>query len=266
MQNISLPRLYATMRWYLSLHARRLLLSAAGVCLFVLVSKLPVLRVPHDDFGSADTLFHTFLSLLGIYMVTCGALIASDVPDPRRRMQLFLLPASRLEKFLCRYADLLLAEPFALVAGLIAGDVLQMLLCAVVGVPVVSLTLSSMVSTLPAIPLFADWKTAAMVTSVIFLNSFFLLAGTLFRRHAWIKSCLLLFVTFLSATIAVWMIVKLVLDAVYGEGNYSLVMINSNWTGAALSAVCILLAVFNYWAAFRVYSRMQAVNATWHNF
>lgn len=264
MQNLSFSRLLAVIKCYLYLHGRRLIWLSAAAFLLVTVPVLLGLTVSSNYTGIGDgSIFIKVLSVLGVYMLTCGALIVSDLSDSGSRMQLFLLPASRLEKFLCRCCYLLIVVPLAIVLGLVAGDAVQMLLCAAAGFPTESFTLNAVP---PLIFLPHNGAILAAVVNFIFVNSLFFLSGTFFRRHAWIKSCIFLMLFFLFVLACVFLAGKMILDFVYGEGNYSLIIENYSLLCIVLTAVFLALAVFNYWAAFRIYSRMQAANNTWHNF
>lgn len=205
-----------------------------------------------------------FASLLAVvmaaYFITCGAFIVNNLDDSKKRINAFLLPASKLEKFVSRYLFLLIAMPIALLIGFAAGDVLQMLLFKLIQgeasplMPALAEAMSNTVST--------DSGTLAFLW---LLHSLYLLFGLFFRRHAWLLSCLLLLAVAILISVFTISGAKAILDLIYGAGNYNIVPIDSWWVTAIEYAVCIALTVFNYWAAFRIYSNLQAINNKWYN-
>lgn len=198
----------------------------------------------------------------GWYMVTCGSLIVSELGNKRNRISAFMLPASRLEKFVARYLILTIGLPLAAGIGYAAGDLLQMAANQVVfgycrsSVAIFVVTLHDM---LPRLSLNFGDTLLALELMVWFPHSLFLIAGTLFRRHAWVLSNLLMFVlSALLSTAVLWgaktLFYSLAPDGIYSVGVIMLYMM-------ALAAVI----AFNYWVAYRIYSRMQAVNNKWFN-
>lgn len=266
MKNFQFNRFINTLRWQLTERRSYLTFAAAG---FIAIA-IPTLLVPlltgaffRDTYPQyAESLSTLMLIAYGWYMVTCGSLIVSELGNKRNRISAFMLPASRLEKFVARYLILTIGLPLAAGIGYAAGDLLQMAANQVVfgycrsSVAIFVVTLHDM---LPRLSLNFDDTLLALELMVWFPHSLFLIAGTLFRRHAWVLSNLLMFVlSALLSTAVLWgaktLFYSLAPDGIYSVGVIMLYMM-------ALAAVI----AFNYWVAYRIYSRMQAVNNKWFN-
>lgn len=266
MKNFQFNRFINTLRWQLTERRGYLTFAAAG---FIAIA-IPTLLVPlltgaffRDTYPQyAESLSTLMLIAYGWYMVTCGSLIVSELGNKRNRISAFMLPASRLEKFVARYLILTIGLPLAAGIGYAAGDLLQMAANQVVfgycrsSVAIFVVTLHDM---LPRLSLNFDDTLLALELMVWFPHSLFLIAGTLFRRHAWVLSNLLMFVlSALLSTAVLWgaktLFYSLAPDGIYSVGVIMLYMM-------ALAAVI----AFNYWVAYRIYSRMQAVNNKWFN-
>lgn len=266
MKNFQFNRFINTLRWQLTERRSYLTFAAAG---FIAIA-IPTLLVPlltgaffRDTYPQyAESLSTLMLIAYGWYMVTCGSLIVSELGNKRNRISAFMLPASRLEKFVARYLILTIGLPLAAGIGYAAGDLLQMAANQVVfgycrsSVAIFVVTLHDM---LLRLSLNFDDTLLALELMVWFPHSLFLIAGTLFRRHAWVLSNLLMFVlSALLSTAVLWgaktLFYSLAPDGIYSVGVIMLYMM-------ALAAVI----AFNYWVAYRIYSRMQAVNNKWFN-
>lgn len=209
-----------------------------------------------------ETIGDVLEPLLIIYLTTCGAFIVSDMKDKNSRISSFLIPASKLEKFVSRYVLLLIALPLAVIIGVVVGDLVQLLLYTII-----MGTSSSVMGNfghLFSYQLNNNFPVAFIVTWLG--HSIYLLLGTVFRRHAWIKSNVSLFAILTALGVIVLFVSKLLLDGLYGEGNYNVLIVDNWWVTTIEYIVIFAFIAFNYWASFRIYARMQAINNKWHNF
>lgn len=277
MQNFDLNRFYHTLLHQLVSHRRLFLNRIAVPFIFTLVPCLWILLryATHlSQYASTDyltVLAPLFDAALFIYLITCGAFIVDDIGTKKRRTETFLLPASRLEKFVARYAFILLGTTLAFMAGIAMADAAQALLFQLFTGDSQSLLrlMFEPMSPHRAIAFANDISVPAACACAFamwHIHSVYLLLGTIFRRHAWIKSGLLLVGLSVVLGTLVPLCVMGALNLAYGEGNYNIVMTHASWTAYACDAVLLALIAFNYWAAFRLYSRMQAVANKWYNF
>lgn len=270
MQNFNLTRFINTLRWQLSERKGIYTFAAIGFLLTI----FPTLIFPfisgafsHDDYelsGSSTAMVIT-ATCAGWYMVTCGALIVADLGNKRQRIAAFMLPASQLEKFTARYLQLIVALPLAFIAGIVVADLLQMGIC--------QLTLGDSLSVIAqffSIDKYAGTANAFHsfygFVSAWYVHSLFLLAGSFFRRHAWILSNILLFFSATLVLGGVAFIAKELFEAFAASGQYRVGIITTPLTKVLYTLAILLVIAFNYWATFRIYSRLQAVNNKLINF
>lgn len=204
-----------------------------------------------------------FYAIFFVYMLTFGTLIVSNISDKTRRINAFILPASKLEKFVSRYIFLFIIIPLLAIVGLFAGDLVQMLVLKIVTGDAYSITLCFL-NRLGE--MFDSENVCTTFFSAWFIHSFLLLLGTCFRRHAWIKSALVAVGIAIVISLVSIVGTKEILDLIYGEHNYNVVLINSPWVTVAICLGFFAVTVFNYLASFRIYTRMQAINNKWYNF
>ena len=272
MKNFQFNRFINTLRWQLTERRSYLTFAAAG---FIAIA-IPTLVVPlltGAFFGGtypqyAESVSTLMLIAYGWYMVTCGSLIVSELGNKRNRISAFMLPASRLEKFVARYLILTIGLPLAAGIGYAAGDLLQMAANQVVfgycrsSVAIFVVTLHDM---LPRLSLSFGDTLLALELMVWFPHSLFLIAGTLFRRHAWVLSNLLMFVLSTLLSTAVLWGAKALFYSLAPDGIYSVGVITAPWAIVLYMVALAAVIAFNYWVAYRIYSRMQAVNNKWFN-
>lgn len=264
MNTFSIHRFRLTLLWQLASRQRIYLYGAAIGLLAVVVPTL--FRLLSGNLSilvesvAMGSLSGTLLAVLSAYLLTCGAFIVGNIGDKHSRISTFLLPASNLEKFLSRYLCVLIALPLAVLIGVAVGDLIQSLLCLIVLGDFSSVMASFCNNSVGSVSF--DLRVAL---SLWLVHTIYLVVGTCFRRHAWIKTNLLL----LAAVIVLGMggvyFAKSILDVIYGENGYNIVVFDSLWIDLLGYLVMLALICFNYWVAFRLYARMQGINNKWYN-
>lgn len=268
MQNFNIKRFAYTLRWQLSDRKGIYTFAAIGLILIFLptmVSAFVSGVFTRDDYDM--TCVETAASLLGvallIYYISCGALIVSHLSNKQSRINAFMLPASRLEKFAARYLYLIVGLPLAFIIGFAAGDLLQMAVYQVIFGHCRSAIALGFIATADMLPRLSleFGETVTGIVALLWLpHSQFLLVGTFFRRHAWILSCLTLFF-FSTAVIACIACICTELPVLLnGQGIYSVGIVTTPLAKTLYALAIVLIIAFNYWAAYRISSRMQAVN------
>lgn len=200
------------------------------------------------------------------YLSTAGAVFVSNIQHKRQRIAEFMLPASKLEKFLVRYVHLMILIPLAALIGIAVSDVLQMIISQMVIGDSDSI-LATIFSGQPVVIVIGSGNPQMLDNIIIFLfvNSLFMMVGTIFRRHAWIKSNIAIFTCLIILMIVIAVVMKYSLDFIYGGDNYDIVLLDANGRRAVLYPIALLLAALNYWLSYRIYSRMQITTNSWHN-
>lgn len=198
------------------------------------------------------------------YFSTVGAVFVSNIQHKRQRIAEFMLPASKLEKFLMRYIHLMIFIPLAALIGIAVSDVLQMIASKILIGDACSILATTFGSKIVVMGM-KDLSIFDNIIMFLFVNSLFLMVGTIFRRHAWIKSNIAIFTGLIVLMIVIAIIMKCSLDFIFGDGNYDLVLLDANGRRLVLYPIALILAVFNYWLGYRIYSRMQITTNRWHN-
>lgn len=267
MTQFNFHRFLNTLVWQMA-NRRNVYEKAAGTGLLaILVCFLLNLLTRNSNAGYAATIATVSVYVLGGYLLTSGAFIASDLTDKQKRISSFMLPASKLEKFISRYICIVLVVPLATLVGLAAGDLVQVVVNQLIFHDSTSVVVTFFMQ-LGSISLMPDdalpWVFTT-ITAYVLSNSIYLLLGSLFRRHAWIKSNILLITLVIVLSLGITFGSIALLNAIYGEGNYTVVLIDSPWVSAAEYVVAWAVVCFNFWLSFRIYSRLQAVNNKWYN-
>ena len=262
MKDFNIHRFNNLMLIHIVSNGKRYAMAAAVGLLAVIVPCIFTLITGNDP-TYQGSISDALSACLLIYLITCGAFIVSDVKDKNARISSFILPASKLEKFVSRYISLLIVLPLTVIIGIVIGDIAQLLLCSLITGNASSVMLTFLRD--------GAWhhlssEFFAAVVALWLAHSIYLLFGTIFRRHAWIKSGLTIFAALSALAIIFFVAAKFILDGIYGENNYNVVIIDSWWTTAIGYVVSLALIAFNYWASYRIYARMQAVNTKWYNF
>ncbi len=267
MNTFNFKRFANTLTWQI-ISRRKIYYKAAGTGLLaILVCFFLNLVSNNSNAGYPSTIGSLFVFVLAGYLLTGSALIVSNLNDKHSRINTFMLPASKLEKFVSRYICIIVVLPLAALAGLAAGDVLQLIVNQLVfhNSSSVLATFFSSFGSLNFVPIAFPKSAFTNFTGYLLINSVYLLFGSFFRKHAWIKSNLLLITIFTVLTIATMLGVAAILNSLYGEGNWSIVLIDGIWAEITTYAIAYAVICFNFWASFRLYSRLQAVNNKWYN-
>lgn len=216
-----------------------------------------------------------FYTVCGLVLTFSGSFVTNDMRTNQERVNVLMLPASNLEKFVSRCLFALLSSVVSLFVALVAADVCQLLFRLVSGGGCVSMTWLALTS-------FAEMTTGVffrysfeagvtMLLTFFTAHSFYVLGGTLFRRNQWILTTAMSFVLF---NVMGW-ISAIVLP--YAEGN---IFAFSEWLrsvsennpdkvvycGLVISNLFMLaLTTLYYWLAYRLFCRIQLKNNKWTN-
>ncbi len=274
MKNFNITRFANVMRWQLAERKDLYTFAAVGfilIAIFTLVTPFlwGTFSQDYSDLEYTSTASTILMFCAVWYYLSCGALIVYELKDKRKRITAFMLPASRLEKFTARYLHLLITLPLAFLIGYAVGDLLQMGISQAVFGDSRSVVARAAISAYETFPRLSQWSGETSVSLVAlcwFPHSLFLLIGTFFRRRAWVMSNL---VMFLLATVFFgggMFLAKMTLDALYGGYAYRVGIITTPLATTLYTLAFLLVIAFNYWASFRIYSRMQAITNKTFNF
>lgn len=238
----------------------------AAIILVMAVSSL-LINQRDTSIGYVTTATALIGTTIFVYFSTCLAAIVRNIPDKSTRIAAFMLPASKLEKFVARYVHLILFIPLAALVGILASDAVQMILSTIVTGDSNSIAAYFVHNISIVKPQVGGVQMAGLgqIMFMLYSNSLFLAVGTVFRRNAWIKSNIVIGFSFITLLVLCAFAIKWVLDTLYGENNYSIVLLDNTLVTVITNTVTALLVLFNYWIGYRIYSRMQVVANRWNN-
>ena len=205
-----------------------------------------------------------------VLIIVNGANIIRDLKTKQQRIDELVLPATNLEKFTARVLASTVLVLILAVAGIVAGDILQMLINMLlhkgtfgsISLYATKQMYSMMETNILAIENVAHKPIRFMfVLTLISSNAFYLLGGMLFRKTAWLKTTLAVIVI----SIALFSMFVGYAYVVYGYTNY--VVYIPEWMQESWFKITLLIVqtCACYYFAYRIYCRLQAINTRWLN-
>jgi len=276
--------------WVLRVNMRSLLAWAVGSIGAVFMGELMAIKMagfntPYSFLSATSQMGSVILVLVSLIMVSS---VVSTINEKRKRESFLMLPATNLEKYLALIIYTSVVCMVCLTLAFVLGDCLRMLWfwisppkdsyssfdgetlyywwSSVLPLLVRDLTPDVLVGN-PGFE-YTAWYIAMELVVVagmtLWIHSLMTLGGTLLRKYAFIITsaffilCLSLFVKFVS--------------------YYEISMFTSNWENGklvtqevgtlayVLAVVLPVLAVFNYWASFRIFKGFQLITNKWTNY
>ncbi len=195
------------------------------------------------------------LCLIFMFVSMGGGLsFLENARTKHQRISVLMFPAGTLEKFLARYAYLTLALVATTSIVFISCDCIFYILRLLLADEPNPLVMGMLLEKLGHTSLSA---LAMMLSTFIYLSSFFLLCGLLFEKHPAIMSIVCM-VTFVLAIVASGALV-------YGpefleDDTDMLAPLDDPVIDVVSNIIFVALIVFNYWASSRIFRRLQVVN------
>ena len=291
MNTFSFNRFGKTLRWVLSVNQRRILYAIAGSVVGVFMAEMILLRM--GDIYSPLTMLHYYgqigAALFALVSLILVSTIVSGVNEKRKREAFLMLPASNLEKFLALMTYTSVVCVLGVFLAFVLGDSLRMawfwisgpyteIETSVMGNPTEyyywwSSAIPEMVDNLTPHILEADscnWFYLVMNIVVIaaiavWTHSLLIIGGTLLRKYSFVASMLvfILFVWLLSWTIHHFGLYLFWSD-VWKDGHHYVSEVGI--LAYVLAILLPVLAVFNYWASFRIFKGFQLITNKWTNY
>ena len=208
--------------------------------------------------GAASSVFIGFLMFEPCF-------IFSNLKRKQPRLNFFMLPATNLEKYIARFLTVVLLWTLCCIIGFVVADLLQWLLSFLIHPEATGLVMSQ-ISGLKPFGLFSISESGSgnmsvpclivfIVLLILLFHSFCLLGGTFFRRHSWML------------TVVLFIVLNIILVATASNmlAKINMQPLNPNVLLSILSAICVLFIMFNYWASYTIFRRMQIINNKWIN-
>jgi len=199
-------------------------------------------------------------AVLAMSLFIIATFIISDLGKRQQRINEMMLPATNLEKFLARVILVSVVYPLLIAIAFIAADGLQQLTTMLIfyggRASLVATWYEYCQSSSTGSPL---WVRAEIV---LLTNSFALLGGMFFRKAAWLKTLISLFVIIIGIAMSLTIFAYLL----YEHTDYELVLADNALTTVISNLICIGLTVLMYWSSYKLYTHLQVINNRWRNF
>lgn len=271
--NFQFSRLLMVMRWDVFTNLKSYLNMMLGMTFALLpffIMQLYQLSKQYQLFPDTIDLSYLGMSqyvlmISSIAMYMMATQIFMVMKTTGQREQFLMLPASNLEKYISRFLFSTLGAAVAMITAIVVSDLVQLIFSFVL---LPGHHQSVCLSTVAL--LWKIWATfietidstsvlllsLSIVTCGVLVHSFFILCGTLFRKHTIVVSGIL----FIVMTYLVIYVIESVPDTITTCLNHG----DSSWLFTLIIAE-LLLAGFQYWLSYKVFTRMQVICNKWVN-
>ena len=269
--NFQFSRLLMVMRWDMFTNLKSYLNMMLGMTFALLpffIMQLYQLSKQYQLFPDTIDLSYLGMSqyvlmISSIAMYMMATQIFMVMKTTGQREQFLMLPASNLEKYISRFLFSTLGAAVAMITAIVVSDLVQLIFSFVL-LPGhhQSVCLSTMALLWKIWTTFIESIDSAgalmlsllIMTCGVLVHSFFILCGTLFRKHTIVVSGIL----FIVMTYLVIYVIESVPDTI----TTCLMHGDNSWL---FSIAELLLAGFQYWLSYKVFTRMQVICNKWIN-
>lgn len=271
--NFQFSRLLMVMRWDVFTNYKTYLNTVLGMIFALLpILIMQLYQLSKQDQLSPDTIDLSYwgmsqyvLMIFSIAMYMMATQIFMVMKTTGQREQFLMLPASNLEKYISRFLFSTLGAAVAMITAIVVSDLVQLIFSFLL---LPGHHQSVCLSTVAL--LWKIWTTfienidstgalllsLLIVTCGVLVHSFFILCGTLFRKHTIVVTTILF--------IAMTYLVIYVIESVPGTITTCLNHGDNSWLFSLLIAE-LLLGGFQYWLSYKVFTRMQVICNKWIN-
>lgn len=271
--NFQFSRLLMVMRWDVFTNLKSYLNMMLGMTFALLpffIMQLYQLSKQYQLFPDTIDLSYWGMSqyvlmIFSIAMYMMATQIFMVMKTTGQREQFLMLPASNLEKYISRFLFSTLGAAVAMITAIVVSDLVQLIFSFVL-LPGhhQSVCLSTMALLWKIWTTFIESIDSAgalmlsllIMTCGVLVHSFFILCGTLFRKHTIVVSGILFIVM-------IYLVIY-VIESVPDTITTCLMHGDNSWIFCLLIAE-LLLAGFQYWLSYKVFTRMQVICNRWIN-
>ena len=271
--NFQFSRLLMVMRWDVFTNLKSYLNMMLGMTFALLpffIMQLYQLSKQYQLFPDTIDLSYWGMSqyvlmIFSIAMYMMATQIFMVMKTTGQREQFLMLPASNLEKYISRFLFSTLGAAVAMITAIVVSDLVQLIFSFVllpghhqsVCLSIMALLWKIWTTFIESID-SADalMLSLLIMTCGVLVHSFFILCGTLFRKHTIVVSGILFIVM-------IYLVIY-VIESVPGTITTCLMHGDNSWIFCLLIAE-LLLAGFQYWLSYKVFTRMQVICNRWIN-
>ena len=271
--NFQFSRLLMVMRWDMFTNLKSYLNMMLGMTFALLpffIMQLYQLSKQYQLFPDTIDLSYwgmsqyvLMISSIAMYMMATQIFMVMKTTGQRE--QFLMLPASNLEKYISRFLFSTLGAAVAMITAIVVSDLVQLIFSFVllpghhqsVCLSIMALLWKIWTTFIESIDSAGALMLSLLImTCGVLVHSFFILCGTLFRKHTIVVSGILF--------IVMTYLVIYVIESVPGTITTCLNHGDNSWIFCLLIAE-LLLAGFQYWLSYKVFTRMQVICNRWIN-
>ena len=271
--NFQFSRLLMVMRWDMFTNLKSYLNMMLGMTFALLpffIMQLYQLSKQYQLFPDTIDLSYwgmsqyvLMISSIAMYMMATQIFMVMKTTGQRE--QFLMLPASNLEKYISRFLFSTLGAAVAMITAIVVSDLVQLIFSFVllpghhqsVCLSIMALLWKIWTTFIESIDSAGALMLSLLImTCGVLVHSFFILCGTLFRKHTIVVSGIL----FIVMTYLVIYVIESVPDTI----TTCLMHGDNSWIFCLLIAE-LLLAGFQYWLSYKVFTRMQVICNKWIN-
>lgn len=271
--NFQFSRLLMVMRWDMFTNLKSYLNMMLGMTFALLpffIMQLYQLSKQYQLFPDTIDLSYwgmsqyvLMISSIAMYMMATQIFMVMKTTGQRE--QFLMLPASNLEKYISRFLFSTLGAAVAMITAIVVSDLVQLIFSFVllpghhqsVCLSIMALLWKIWTTFIESIDSAGALMLSLLImTCGVLVHSFFILCGTLFRKHTIVVSGILFIVM-------IYLVIY-VIESVPGTITTCLMHGDNSWIFCLLIAE-LLLAGFQYWLSYKVFTRMQVICNKWIN-
>lgn len=271
--NFQFSRLLMVMRWDMFTNLKSYLNMMLGMTFALLpffIMQLYQLSKQYQLFPDTIDLSYWGMSqyvlmIFSIAMYMMATQIFMVMKTTGQREQFLMLPASNLEKYISRFLFSTLGAAVAMITAIVVSDLVQLIFSFVllpghhqsVCLSIMALLWKIWTTFIESIDFAGALMLSLLImTCGVLVHSFFILCGTLFRKHTIVVSGILFIVM-------IYLVIY-VIESVPDTITTCLMHGDNSWIFCLLIAE-LLLAGFQYWLSYKVFTRMQVICNRWIN-
>ena len=271
--NFQFSRLLMVMRWDVFTNLKSYLNMMLGMTFALLpffIMQLYQLSKQYQLFPDTIDLSYWGMSqyvlmIFSIAMYMMATQIFMVMKTTGQREQFLMLPASNLEKYISRFLFSTLGAAVAMITAIVVADLVQLIFSFLllpghhqsVCLSIMALLWKIWTTFIESIDSAGALMLSLLImTCGVLVHSFFILCGTLFRKHTIVVSGILFIVM-------IYLVIY-VIESVPGTITTCLMHGDNSWIFCLLIAE-LLLAGFQYWLSYKVFTRMQVICNRWIN-
>lgn len=187
-----------------------------------------------------------FCIFMGIVPFVMATMIFHNMANKLSRENFLMLPASNLEKYFVRLLNMTLGSFILVILALIGADLVQLAFSFII-TPSFHMSLSW--------PTLSRWITTEFsfgdFCAFLFFHSFCILGGAFYRKQPFL-------LTFVTGGVLLW---ALGCISIFFHPIFPRIPTED----ICYIIICLCLTVFNYWASYKLFCRMQVICNKWIN-